>query len=101
MHADRLLVQTESLQNCMLSNKQYYAPVLEDEQMFVESKEKFDTATSSQSPQELKDSSDSEDAEKSESPEPQPEQEGMVECLTCCHKNILFIIFLCNLLQQD
>lgn len=67
--------KTESLQNCMLSNKAYYAPVLEDEQMFVESKEKFDTATSSQSPQELKDSSDSEDAEKNDSSESQPEQE--------------------------
>ena len=101
MHSDDFHLQTESLQNCMLSNKAYYAPVLEDEQMFVESKEKFDTATSSQSPQELKDSSDSEDAEKSESSESQPEQEGMIECPTCCNKHILFITLQCNLLQQE
>ena len=60
----------------MLSNKDYYKPVLEDEQMFVESKEKFDTATTSQSPQELKGSSDSGDAEKDESSDSQPGQEG-------------------------
>ena len=60
----------------MLSNKEYYKPVLEDEQTFLESKEKFDTATSSQSPQELKDSSDSGEAEKDESSESQPAQEG-------------------------
>ena len=82
-HSEDLCLQTESFQNCMLSNKAYYAPVLEDEQMFVESKEKFDTATSSQSPQELKDSSDSEDAEKNDSSESQPEQEGRKQRLTC------------------
>ncbi|KAL0053564.1 hypothetical protein WJX82_007575 [Trebouxia sp. C0006] len=57
---------TTSLQNCMMSNKDYYKPVLEDRDMFVESKEKFDTATTSQSPQELENAPDSSEAEKEE-----------------------------------
>lgn len=55
----------------MVSNKEYYAPVLEEGDSFAESKEKFDAATSSQSPQELKGESDSSEGEKdapSESP---------------------------------
>lgn len=53
----------------MVSNKEYYAPVLEEGDSFAESKEKFDTATSSQSPQELKNDSDNGEAEKDETPE--------------------------------
>lgn len=63
--------RTEELQKCMVSNKEYYAPVLEEGDSFAESKEKFDAATSSQSPQELKGESDSSEGEKdapSESP---------------------------------
>lgn len=43
----------------MMSNKEYYAPVLEEGDSFAESKEKFDAASSSQSPQEMKGGSDS------------------------------------------
>lgn len=57
------MFQTEELQKCMVSNKEYYAPVLEEGDSFAESKEKFDAATSSQSPQELKGESDSSDGE--------------------------------------
>ena len=65
------VLQTEELQKCMVSNKEYYAPVLEEGDSFAESKEKFDAASSGQSPQELKGESDSNDEEKeapSESP---------------------------------
>lgn len=58
------MFQTEELQKCMVSNKEYYAPVLEEGDSFAESKEKFDAATSSQSPQELKGESDSSEWEK-------------------------------------
>ena len=51
----------------MVSNKEYYAPVLQEGDSFAETKEKFDTATSSQSPQEQADDSDSGEAEKVES----------------------------------
>ena len=53
----------------MVSNKEYYAPVLEEGDSFAESKEKFDTATTSQSPQELEGDSDSAEAEEEKSPE--------------------------------
>ena len=59
----------------MMSNKDYYAPVLEDEELFVESKEKFDTATTSQSPQELEKPADSSEAEKDESSDSPAEPE--------------------------
>ena len=36
----------------MLSNKEYYAPVLDDKELFEESKEKFDASTTNQNPQE-------------------------------------------------
>ena len=36
----------------MLSNKEYYAPVLNDKELFEESKEKFDASTTNQNPQE-------------------------------------------------
>ena len=65
------VLQTEELQKCMVSNKEYYAPVLEEGDSFAESKEKFDAASSSQSPQELKADSASNEDEKdapSESP---------------------------------
>ena len=52
-HASFLMCsQTASLQNCMLSNKEYYAPVLEDKELFEESKNKFDAAPSNENPQE-------------------------------------------------
>ena len=62
----------------MLSNKEYYKPVLEDEEMFVETKDKFDAAASSTSPQELEDSSDTNDTEKDESSGSHAETEGEV-----------------------
>ena len=65
------MLQTEDLQKCMVGNKEYYAPVLEEGDSFAESKEKFDAAASSQSPQELKGEVDSSAGEKdapSESP---------------------------------
>lgn len=58
-----------------MSNKDYYAPVLEDEELFVESKEKFDTATTSQSPQELEKPAESSEAEKEESSDSPAEPE--------------------------
>ncbi len=76
-------VQTANLQNCMLSNKEYYKPVLEDKEMFEETKEKFDTATSSTSPQELANSSDSSEAEKEESPDSPTEPAGALPY--CAH----------------
>lgn len=36
----------------MLSNKDYYAPVIDDKDLFEETKEKFDAATTNQNPQE-------------------------------------------------
>ena len=68
----------------MMSNKDYYAPVLEDEELFVESKEKFDTATTSQSPQELENPADSSEAEKDESSDSpaEPEPAGIFLCCT-------------------
>ena len=54
----------------MVSNKEYYAPVLEEGDSFAESKEKFDTATSSQSPQELKGDTDDAEADTDEASEP-------------------------------
>jgi len=71
-------VQTTSLQNCMMSNKDYYKPVLEDGDMFVESKDKFDTATTSQSPQELENAPDSSEAEKEEPSDSPAEPEGSI-----------------------
>jgi len=71
-------VQTTSLQNCMMSNKDYYKPVLEDGDMFVESKEKFDTATTSQSPQELENAPDSSEAEKEEPSDSPAGPEGSI-----------------------
>ena len=63
----------------MLSNKDYYSPVLEDEDMFMDTKEKSDTATTSQSPQELENNtSDSSAAETANSSDSQPEHEGML-----------------------
>ncbi|KAL0034556.1 hypothetical protein WJX79_008188 [Trebouxia sp. C0005] len=73
--------RTASLQNCMMSNKDYYKPVLEDGELFVESKDKFDTATTSQSPQELENAPDSSEADKeepSDSPA-EPEEEESEE----------------------
>ena len=64
------MLQTEELQKCMVSNKEYYAPVLEEGDSFAESKEKFDAASSSQSPQELKGESDSNEGEKVAPSEP-------------------------------
>ena len=73
-------MQTEDLQKCMVSNKEYYAPVLEEGDSFAESKEKFDTATSSQSPQELKGDTNSGEADKDEASEP-----AAGDDLSCIH----------------
>ena len=61
-----------------MSNKDYYKPILEDGDMFVESKDKFDTATTSQSPQELGSASDSSEAEKEEPSDSPAEPEGSI-----------------------
>lgn len=61
-----------------MSNKDYYKPVLEDGDMFVESKEKFDTATTSQSPQELENAPDSSEAEKEEPSDSPAGPEGSI-----------------------
>ena len=37
------LLQTFALRDCMLKNKEYYAPVLEEEDAFVEDKEVAET----------------------------------------------------------
>ncbi len=62
----------------MMNNKDYYKPVLEDGDMFVESKEKFDTATTSQSPQELENAPDSSEAEEEEPSDSPGEPEGSI-----------------------
>jgi len=72
------VVQTTSLQNCMMSNKDYYKPVLEDEELFVQTKDKFDTAATSQSPQELENAPDSSEAEKEEPSDSPAELEGSI-----------------------
>ena len=72
------VVQTTSLQNCMMSNKDYYKPFLEDGELFVQTKDKFDTATTSQSPQELENAPDSSEAEKEEPSDSPAELEGSI-----------------------
>lgn len=42
----------------MLSNKDYYAPVLDDKELFEETKDKFDASATNQNPQEAASSSD-------------------------------------------
>lgn len=46
----------------MLSNKEYYAPVLDDKELFEETKNKFDAATSSENPEEASTSEENQGA---------------------------------------
>ena len=57
----------------MLSNKEYYAPVLDDGEMFEETKDKFDASTTNQNPQE---------AHTSDEPQASNDEAAGKDCMT-------------------